>query len=329
MIEIQLFRFDSKTDYLPYYKKYNFKLKNLSTISALLDSIYEQEKFTYLKDELFFLKANGLFITSDAMVTDILNGESELILEPISIKRALCDFVIDTKDYQSKLDLLDPYLSSEEKQSIIENKTYMLEYYASNTLHFCDDYIGEHVLFIASEIIKEKPELKDELSKLVDTQNGIRIRTTLNHRLLQNHEESSKSYAKVSFNDIPTQSFENFNIALYCGLNDDSFKNIIDKSEAQYVELESKFFDIPKGSHEVSYLMAGTILLEAFDKNADFLIVNDEEEMQLFDAKQKKIEKVMGREIGLPVITREEFIQLLQGSKTLTSRKISIPFLAA
>jgi succinate dehydrogenase/fumarate reductase-like Fe-S protein len=329
MIEIQLFRFDYKTDYLPYYKKYNFKLKKLSTIANLLNTIYDIEKFSYLKDELFFVRANGLFVDTQVDVADVLQGSTDLVIEPISIKRALNDLIIDTKDYQKKLSLLDPYVSEDEKQTIINSKKYMLEYYASNTLNYCEEYIGEHVLFLASELIQDKAELKDELTKLVDTKDGIRIRTSLANRILNSNEQSSKSYDTVEFKGSIAQSFENFNIALYCGTNDNAFEEIIEKSKAQYVDISSKYFDIPKGTHLVSYLMAGTVLLEAFDSDADFLIVNDSEELKLFDAQQKKIEKTMGREIALPVVTREEFIELLQGSKTLASRKIKIPFLAA
>ena len=78
--------------------------------------------------------------------------------------------------------------------------------------------------------------------------------------------------------------------------------------------------------------MAGTILLEALDNNADFLIVNTEEDLSLFDAQQKNIEKTMGREINLPVLTRGQFVKLLEGEKNKNAlgfniHKIKIPFL--
>ena len=134
-------------------------------------------------------------------------------------------------------------------------------------------------------------------------------------------------YNKVSLDSEILQYFDNFNIALYCALNDSSFEDIIKQSRATYVELKSKHFDIPKNAKKLSMLMAGSVLLEALDNNADFLIVNNEEELALFDAKQKSIESTMGREIKLPIITRNEFVQLLKGQRNLSSRKIKIPFL--
>lgn len=328
MTEIKLFKFDNKTDYLPYYKTYNLKLKDMQTINDVLNTVYNIEKFSYLKDELFFLKVNNIFISSDALISEVITQSNALLIEPLSIKRAINDLIIDTKDYQDKLSFLDAYLNTQEKDLIIKEKRYMLEYYASNTLYFNDDYIGEHVLFLASELIQNDPTLKEELSTLVDVEDGIRIRTSLEHRILNDNEEKNLFFNDVTLNSKITQYFDNFNIALYCSLNNSIFEDIITRSNATYVELLSKHFDIPKSSKKVSYLMAGNILLEAKDNNADFLIVNDKEELQLFDAQQKNIEKAMGREINLPVLTRNEFIQLLQGDKQLSSRKVKIPFVA-
>ena len=329
MIEIKLFKFDSKTDYLPYYKSYKLVLNGENTIHDVLNSVYNIEKFSYLKDEVFFLKVNGVFTSSDVAVNEFTKKSYDLLLEPISINRAINDLIIDTKDYKNKLSLLDAYFTEGEKELIIKEKIYMLEYYASNTLYFNHEYIGEHVLFLASELIQKDPSLRNEISLLVDTDNGIKIRSSLNHRIFNSKEEIPQSYASVSLNSEILQYFDNFNIALYCALNNTLFENIIRESGAAYVELQSKHFDIPMASAKLSQLMAGTILLEAMDNNADFLIVNDKNDLKLFDAQQKSIEKTMGREIGLPVLTREEFLQLLEGSRELSSHKIKIPFLAA
>lgn len=320
MIEIRLFKFDSKTDYLPYYKSYTLKQKNLTTLNELLDAIYNIEKFSYIKDEPFFLKVNGIFTSSDALLSEF--ASNEFVIEPISIKRALNDLIIDTKDYQKKLEVLAPYIT--DMKEIIKEKTYMLEYYASNTQHFKEDYIGEHVILLAADIVSELPMLEKEISELIHGENGIQHRSSLKYRVLSTLEDENIS-SVVAPNII--QSFENFNIALYCALRAPSFKTVIEKSNAHYIDLESKHFDIPKKSKKLSYLMAGTILLEAMDNNADFLIVNNSDDLKLFDAKQKEIEKTMGREIGLPVLTQNEFLQLLQGNKNISSHKIKVSFL--
>ena len=316
MLEIELFKFDSKTDYLPYYKKYHLKREDLTTIDDALNEVYKIEKFGRIENETFFVRANGTFTTTTSTIDSLLDNSKTLTIEPISIKRAVNDLVIDTKDYKQKLEILAPYLT--DIKEMIRDKTYMLEYYASNTLHFKEEYIGEHVILLVSDILKELPMLQEELYQLIDCEDGVIHRSSLAYRI--QNEKTLKTPDIV-------QSFEHFNIALYCALNAPSFENIIKESNAQYINLSSKHFDIPTRSKELSYLMAGTILLEALDKNADFLIVNKKEDLALFDGKQKSIEKTMGREINLPVLAQDEFLQLLQGNKKLNAHKIKISFL--
>ncbi|MDF1875097.1 hypothetical protein JHD48_05070 [Sulfurimonas sp. SAG-AH-194-I05] len=324
MIEVQLFKFDSKTDYLPYYKKYEIQHDSVTTINDVLKTIFSIEKFEYLSDETFFLRVNTLFTSSDATVESLINDKQELILEPLSIKRAIHDLIIDTKDYKEKLSLLDAYMSEDEKAVIIANKTYMLEYYASNTLHFNNDYIGEHVILLALDIVKKDNTLKDEIFNLLNCEDGISNKSSLKYRIV-NYPPKKQITEKVI--DSIEQYFDNFNIALYCALAESTFESIITQSRATYVSLQSKHFDIPTNATELSYLMAGTVLLEAKDNNADFLVVSTNEDLALFDAKQKSIGKIMGREIDVPVLTQNEFLQILQGAKKLNKHKVKVPFL--
>ena len=329
MIEIKLFKFDSKTDYLPYYKSYELERDSVNTLDDVLNKINSIEKFGFLQDETFFLRANNAFTSSSATIDEVLGDSTELTIEPLSLNRAVNDLVIDTKDYQEKLSLLDSYISTNEKETLIKDKTYMLEYYASNTLHFHDDYIGEHVVLLGLDIAKKDNSLKDEIFELLNGENGIINKSSLKYRILSYPQQTKSTNTKIS--DM-LQSFENFNISLYCGLNEPSFESIIKQSDATYVELKSKHFDIPLNAQKLSFLMAGTILLEALDNNADFLVVNDTNDLELFDKKQKQIEKVMGRDINLPVLTRNEFTKLLQGEKNknsigLNSHKVKVPFL--
>ena len=323
MLEIELFKFDSQTDYLPYYKNYHLQEESLRTIDDVLNKVYSIEKFGRLENETFFVRVNGIFTDTTAALETLLDDSKTLRIEPISIKRAVNDLIIDTKDYKQKLELLAPYLT--DIKEMIKEKTYMLEYYASNTLHFKDDYIGEHVILLVSDILKELPMLQEELYQLIDCEDGLRHRSSLAYRI--QNQNIPQSVTTLNISDT-VQSFENFNIALYCALNLPSFENVIKNSDAQYIDLASKHFDIPEDSKELSYLMAGTILLEALDNNADFLIVNNKKDLALFDEKQKTIEKIMGREIQLPVLTQDEFTQLLQGNKKLSPHKIKISFLS-
>jgi len=51
MIEIKLFKFDSKTDYLPYYKSYQLERESVNTVNDVLNAVYAIEKFEFIQDE--------------------------------------------------------------------------------------------------------------------------------------------------------------------------------------------------------------------------------------------------------------------------------------
>jgi len=355
MIEIRLFKFDYKTDYLPYYKTYKIKNSKNETVDGILAKIAEIEKFSYLKDEEFFLRVNGIFTSSEANLSEFTHSNSkELLIEPISISRAKNDLMIDIDDYRRKLYSLSAFIDDDKLIEFVAQKKYMLEYYASNTLFLNRDYIGDHVLLLASELIQKNPEDKNAIFEAISHKNdGLQNHTSLEFRMnnvdefekkihqLQRdyHQKISKvymykQYKQYAVNFTIEQYFENFNIALYCSLNDASFEDTIKQSKANYVELTSKHNELPLNAtnETLLYQIAGHILLEAVDNNADFLIVNSEDELAIFDAQQKKIDKVTGREINLPVLTKEEFLKILHGEKEkkelgLDTHKINISFL--
>ncbi|MFT7002688.1 MAG: hypothetical protein ACJAWW_000021 [Sulfurimonas sp.] len=350
MLEIKLFKFDSKTDYLPYYKNYKIKSIQSDTIADLLKKINDIEKFSFLDEEKFYVRVNNIFTPITALVSEfITKTNQELLIEPISILRAKNDLIIDIEDYKLKFYILSAFLGESEIESLIKDKKYLLEYYASNTLHFNRDYIGDHILLLASDIIKSQTENKNKIFQTIaDKDDGIQNHTSLENRVLDHTNSEytisqlSKDYCEINniiyaykqyenhdLSDDTQQYFDNFNIACYNSLGDDSFESIIIGSKANYVELESKNFAMPNfgTNKKLIHLIAGNILLEAKDNNADFLIVNDEDDLSIFDGMQKTIEKVVGRDIALPVVTKAEFLQLLQGKKEFSKHKVKLSFL--
>ena len=339
-VNVSLFRFDCKTDYLPYYKSYLLYFKDIDSIYDILNMIYKIDEFEYNNIELCFVKVNGLYMNANTLVLDIISQDDTLIIEPISTYRVTKDLVIDTQDYIQKLNILDKYLTDEEKD--LYKFQYILEYYASNTINFNANYIGDHILMIAYELIKEKPEFKNELLKILqDSNNGIWYHTSLYKRLyIRTNIVEAIYYELINMieeslftenNSMPSniifsddiqikQSFKNFNIAVYkCG--DTQFKSLIIKSDATYIKLESQHNDLALNSQKInkdfSLKIAGEILLEAKDNNADFLIVNDKKMLNIFDGMQLQIAKIVGRNINVPIITKEQFIMLLDKEKDI------------
>ena len=339
-LHISLFRFNSKTDYLPCYKKYTIVYNPKQTLYDILNDLFEKEKFKYEEKEKCYLQVNKYFVNANQSIKDIVDKfGDELVFEPISIYRATNDLIIDTKDYEEKLRLFEKYMNIEQKK--IYEKKFILEYYASNSININRNYIGNHNLLIAYDLIKNNKTIQNEIVKiLLDKNNGIWYQTSLKNRLFNYSLSNEERYKKLVDICIPNSyeknkyfldkedcsieiktSFLGFNIAVYQGTQDISFENIIAKSNGTYIFINSRFHDLALSSLEVnsnfSLKIAGEILLDAKDSNVDFLIVNDMQSFEIFDKNQEEIQKIVGRDINIPIIRSQQFYMLLKGEKDI------------
>lgn len=349
-IFVELFRFDMNTDYLPYYRKFNLKVDENISVNTLLEILNSKEEFGF--EENCNLKINNLYLNSSELLGGVLEKlGNELRIEPISTYRSTKDLIINNSDYVEKTNILSKYLNSDELNTYLSS--YELDYYASNTLNFNKDYIGEHVLYIAADIITSKPEYKDEvLNILDDSEKGIYYHTSLKNRVFS-FDDSKEQKIQELLSMLPKiekfgnriiessdseicNTFSDFNIAVYEGGLDLNLKQLVLNSGAKLVELKTKDNQLPFNAFKVdekfALSVAGEVLLEAKDSNADFILVADQFSFDTFDSKQKLIEKYMGRDIQLPIITRSEFTQLLQGNRDknalgFTNHKVNVSFL--
>lgn len=351
-LSIELFRFNHKTDYLPYYKKYQTTYNENTTVLDLLNTLNKNEKFCFDGIEHFGIKINNIFVkTTDLVNRIVLATSNDLIIEPVSNYRAIEDLKINNDDFFEKISIFDKYLSKEQKEEYTTKLQF--EYYSSNTLNINKEYIGDHCVIIASDLMAQNPELKNEIIQLIsDTNNGVWYSTSKDNRILNinttyknqidtmiqevtKYQTNNTTYEE-NITDTIAQKFTNFNIAVYDTIDTLTLKKAILNSEAKYIDIVSKNDDLALHSQVVnktfSYKIAGNILLEAKDNNADFIVVKSEDAFKLFDNKQKDIEKTIGRDIQLPVITLTQFNNILKGekdAKTLgfNNHKVAVSFL--
>jgi len=360
-LHVELFKFDSKLDYLPYYKKYTIEYQEKDTILSVLNKINAIDSFSYDATIEFNLKINDLFLNANEFIKNIVNKTSNtFIIEPISIFRALNDLIIDKTDYLERILLFKDFISPIEMDEYAQSLE--LDYYASNTYEINRDYIGDSSLLIGSDIIAQAPEQKENILELISSkEDGIWYHTSLENRVF-NYDSSkerriqalllmfekvaslnkAKEITATKKENLDTTSlkisqfFEGFNIATFDGLNTDSSHLIVKDSKANYVNIPMKKEDLAPYStlvnDEFSLKIAGNILLQAKDNNADFLLVRGKSDLLLFDSKQKQIEAAVGREIELPVISVEQFCKVLEGEKNsevlgFDKHKIAVSFL--
>ena len=352
-LDIKLFRFNHKTDYLPYYKSFTITHDENDTVLNLLSKINQLEPFSFEGVQSCGVKINNLFTNVNVTIAQLINRFSthELTIEPVSIYRAINDLTVSNKDFSDKFAPFRKYLTKEQ----IENyaTSLQMDYYASNTLNFNKDYIGDHALIIASDIIQKQPELEKEIIELISNKdNGIWFYTSTENRLFEvdnnKKEKIENLVAKVTgkkkeieaFN-LPqnlkvAQDFIGFNIAAYDMDDTSTLQNIVEQSKASFIATDSQNDDLAFHSQAVdknfSYKIAGKVLLDALDNNADFILVNNKKNFSLLDTKQKEIECAVGRDINLPIVTTEQFSHILTGVKDpvklgFNKHKVSVSFL--
>ena len=351
-LNIELFKFNHKTDYLPYYKHYVLEYNDTQSINDILGEISSRESLGYEKN--CNLKINQQFINSSTLIIDVVSKLGKnLKIESICEYRALNDLKILNTDYHAKIEVFIPFLSEEEIISYVDSLE--LIYYASNTINYNKDYIGDHSLVIAYDIIKNKPQFRDDLLDIISGIDGVYHYTSSKNRLFDYDESIEKKY-KVLFdlaleNSKPAlaknnffaglckdgaildkngntneqkvttikQYFNDFNIAYYDGLKASELKSNILDSKAKLIEIDMRNEDLPavglEQSKNVLYKICGDILLQAKDNDADFLVIKDERLLELFDKEQKKISELIGRDIDLVVVSQNQFAQMLDGQK--------------
>jgi hypothetical protein len=358
-LEISLFKFDKNSDYLPYYTKHFLKIENEKNILDILKTINSTAKLGFKDCENFNLVINGVYVKSSITLKEIVeNFGKELTIEPISIRRAYNDLLIDDNDFNDKVKILDDFTDEEDLFSYSKLKQY---YYASNTLNYNSDYIGDSVLILASELIEKYPKkANDILLALNDIEIGAQFHTSLENRIYnfdKTIEEKIQNIQKKlnHFEDLDKQNFrinktliidfgnfeenyevkhdfKDFNIAYYPSKSNEKTLDLINKLNANMLKLDTLKLDLAKNTFnknpQITYCVASTILLDAFDNNADFLLVDTIEDFYIFDYNRKQIEKISGREIILPIIHVNEFQKLATGEhseakKTLDKHQVN------
>ncbi len=186
---LEVFRFDCKCDYLPYYKKIVLKIDAKSSVADLLGSIGEDDSsFSYPVGPNAAININGksLFVTET--IGDIRDyfGD-ELRLDPLCTKHSIEDLRINHDDFDAKFDLLDALVDSEDRYLF---KSYIREHYSSPMVNLEEDFVGDGLLGFAYDMIKKYPQRKTEILKsIADAKSGIWLHINISNRLYPNDTE--------------------------------------------------------------------------------------------------------------------------------------------
>ncbi len=180
---LEVFRFDCKTDYLPYYKKVVMKIDEKKTVADLLAIIKEDEKaFEYPVGKNAAIKINDKSLFTTQKIEDIkkIFGK-ELKLEPLSSKHSTKDLSINEKDFEEKFDLLDAFVASNDRKVY---KSYIREHYSSPMVNMEEEFLGDALFAFAYDMSVKYPQRKTQILETIAQQDsGIWLHVNISNRL--------------------------------------------------------------------------------------------------------------------------------------------------
>lgn len=343
-LKIRAFFFNAKTDYLPYYKNFSITVNAEATAKDLLAQIQEaNENFSYPKQKLI-MKINGLVVEAKQPVSAIVErlGNS-LQIDPVKSYRSNDGLKINDGDFMQSYTLLEPYATESDLQYY---KTLYALHYASETENFDREYIGDAILVLAHKMISEGSEHKEAILEAITSAHSGLLDCEYENNLLNAEDHTaaieelkamvkpepepslcsqimarfSKKEKEVSKVVVPKRAVETIDnleekqVAHYAGLaSHDAMHKLIGEMGMKGIHFSraNKLcgLGILDDNKDLAFKKAGAILLDAYDRGTEVLVVEDIDALDMFKKHFSGIEKIVGRKMrGLELISAEDFV---------------------
>jgi succinate dehydrogenase/fumarate reductase-like Fe-S protein len=339
-LKVRAFFFNAQTDYLPYYKNFTMTLaEDAKSVEILQEIKAQNENFAYPEEKRVF-KINELVFTGEESIGEIVEKlGTELLVEPVLSYRSNHCLVINDSDFMQRFELLAPYATDEDKAYY---ESLYAQHYASETLKFSHEYIGDAVLLLAHRMIENGSEHKSEILAAVnDEYEGLNACEFENNLFNgEDHTATIESLSAMIDRPDPCTLLEKFSQKLSkeaqaahavedvngLGVAYYPAHETTPSQEEVFAAIEAAGAHVVRFSREkrlcgrsligkqnnLAYLKAATTLLDALDSGADVLIVANEADLEMFNKHFAAIQKRIGREIPLALLSFEAFKKLPQ-----------------
>ena len=343
ILEIKAFFFNAKTDYLPYYKQFSIELaEDMKTKDILAFIQGENENFSYPEKNLLF-KINDLIVDGDQSMSEVVERlGTSLQIDPVNSYRSMNGLIIKDNDFMQSYELLAPFASEEDLEYY---KTLYSVHYASETEKFDHSYIGDAVLLLAHKMISEGSEHKEAILEAITYPHSSLLDCEYENNFFnaQDHTaaiEELKMMVKAPKTDTPSfmdklatrfsekkdaflkkeeeptvVGIEGKQIAYYAGAvtgKTDSINEKIIQTGSKVVSFSRanklSGLSLLEDNKTLAYTKAATTLLDALDTGAEVLIVEEKEVYDMFKNNFANIEKTIGRDIALELISSADFM---------------------
>ncbi len=276
---------------------------DLKYYRTLYMTYYGSETLKYNQNyfgDSFFLLANRLLENE--------NENSDAILDLVSDeKNGMLLYEFENNSYPS-IDITATIDSLKEK---LEARRFVNSEQMSDARNFMDKL---------KDAFRKKEDNTPTQSKSVQILGNL-------YRIDKTQESSELDYI---CNDITLEKlsqkvqhkFENFNIAYYLGERADettcnNAQALLSCIGANQIAFNSDSKACGAGivdvEQTIAYKKAGTILISAFDNNADILVVDSQEALTMLDTNISLCEKAVGREVSLQILTPSQLAAIATG----------------
>jgi hypothetical protein len=333
-LNIRVFFFNAKTDYLPYYKNFSFRIDkgsglNLRDILKMIKA--ENENFAFPKNRELIFRVNDLVVNGKESVDDVVDKFGlEWRIEPVLKYRSLNCLIIDNRDFLHQFRRVLGHFSKKD-DLMFYLKLYNV-HYASETFLYNHEYIGDAILLLAHKMLKENnPRSREIIEAISNEFNGIDWCEYQNNifdgrdysREIGELKEIVYSYKKKVkkglFNisnllkkerEYNIGSLENRNIGVYLGNNS---RDLLDRAKSKLKQKRARFVEFAMENRlagqtildinpDFAYKKAGRVMLEAFDNGIEVLACVNREDYNYFKEVHYFAEKRLGREINLDLM---------------------------
>lgn len=337
ILKIRAFFFDANMDYLPYYKNFSLDMSGENSAKEILTLLQkEEEKFSFLEEGQYF-KINSLVVDGHERIENVVERFGhELLIEPMSVYRAVDGLVINDDDFMQSFSLLEPYATADDLEYY---RSLYPVHYASSTFRYDNDYIGDAILILASNMVQNKHADKEKILDAISNQEHGLWECEYENGLFESMDYSKEidelkemcgnipdDRLEAKFNKLLMKKYNEIKITSLFGLNVAFYNsdNNTESRELAYSQILAKGanvieFDMQnrKAGQELfgtnskfGALKSGTMLLDAMDSGADVLVVFDGDDAKLFKQYIGLSQKTIQRDIGIKIITNEELINM-------------------
>ena len=353
-LQIRAFFFNAKTDYLPYYKNFTIRLSDDATAQELLLAIREQNEHFAFPEVNPIFRINGLVVSAEEKMSNIIEALGRALqIDPASSYRSTHALCFNDNDFMESYALLEPYC--DESDLAYYKSLYPLHYASETSHFKRDYIGDAILLLAyrlikkdsryKTEILKAISEANSGLfdceyeNNLFDAQDHTETIRALKamaketseampflfkvlcSKIMGKSKNTKKQHKPQKCSSVSVGSIAGKNTAYYSGtdLIHPTMIEEIQKAGAKAVrfsrETKSSGVTLLEDSRRLALTKAGTNLLDAFDHGAVVLIVENEEDFEMFTGHHKAIESVMGREIGLEFLLASDFLSSNQQAK--------------